>query len=99
MSDVPGGPGSDDDDDPGRDPARRPGDDPFSAMFSSMGTQDLGGLFQQLGRFLSYEGGPVNWDLARDMARQTVVAQKDRSVTDGERAAVRDAVRSPNLAR
>ena len=97
MSDVPGGPGSDDDDDPGRDPARRPGDDPFSAMFSSMGTQDLGGLFQQLGRFLSYEGGPVNWDLARDMARQTVVAQKDRSITDGERAAVRDAVRLAEL--
>ena len=97
MSDVPGGPGSDDDDDPGRDPARRPGDDPFSAMFSSMGTQDLGGLFQQLGRFLSYEGGPVNWDLASDMARQTVVAQKDRSITDGERAAVRDAVRLAEL--
>ncbi|HET9900860.1 MAG TPA: zinc-dependent metalloprotease [Actinomycetes bacterium] len=66
-------------------------------MFSSMGTQDLGGLFQQLGRFLSYEGGPVNWDLARDMARQTVVAQKDRSITDGERAAVRDAVRLAEL--
>ena len=97
MSDVPGGPGSDDDEDPGRDPARRPGDDPFSAMFSSMGTQDLGGLFQQLGRFLSYEGGPVNWDLARDMARQTVVAQKDRSITDGERAAVHDAVRLAEL--
>jgi putative hydrolase len=97
VSDVPGGPGSDDDEDPGRDPARRPGDDPFSAMFSSMGTQDLGGLFQQLGRFLSYEGGPVNWDLARDMARQTVVAQKDRSITDGERAAVRDAVRLAEL--
>jgi putative hydrolase len=97
VSDVPGGPGSDDDEDPGRDPARRPGDDPFSAMFSSMGTQDLGGLFQQLGRFLSYEGGPVNWDLARDMARQTVVAQKDRSITDGERAAVHDAVRLAEL--
>jgi putative hydrolase len=97
VSDVPGGPGSGDDDDPGRDPARRPGDDPFSAMFSSMGTQDLGGLFQQLGRFLSYEGGPVNWDLARDMARQTVVAQNDRSITDGERAAVRDAVRLAEL--
>jgi putative hydrolase len=97
VSDVPSGPGSDDDEDPGRDPARRPGDDPFSAMFSSMGTQDLGGLFQQLGRFLSYEGGPVNWDLARDMARQTVVAQKDRSITDGERAAVHDAVRLAEL--
>jgi putative hydrolase len=94
VSDVPGGPGGPDDD-PEKDPARR--EDPFAAMFGAMGTQDIGGLFQQLGRFLSYEGGPVNWDLARDMARQTVVAQQDRSVTDGERAAVRDAVRLAEL--
>jgi putative hydrolase len=101
VSDVPGGPGGTDDDDaehdPERDPARRSADDPFAAVFGAMGTSDLGGLFQQLGRFLSYEGGPVNWDLAHDMARQTVVAQHDRSVTDGERAGVRDAVRLAEL--
>ena len=79
-----------------QDPARRPGDDPFAALFGGAGPQDLGGLFQQLGRFLSYEGGPVNWDLAHDMARQTVVARHDRSVTDGERRRY-DAVRLAEL--
>ena len=74
-----------------------PATTPSAPCSPRWGRQDLGGLFQQLGRFLSYEGGPVNWDLARDMARQTVVAQKDRSITDGERAAVRDAVRLAEL--
>ena len=35
---------------------------------------DIGAAFQQLGQLLSYEGGPVNWDLARDIARQAVAA-------------------------
>lgn len=78
------------------------GDNPFAAMFGSMNPADLGAAFQQLGQMLSYEGGPVNWDMAKDIARQTVAqgtadGSKDASVTEGERAAVEEAVRLADL--
>ncbi|MCD9142511.1 zinc-dependent metalloprotease [Streptomyces albireticuli] len=79
------------------------GDNPFAAMFgSSMNPGDLGAAFQQLGQMLSYEGGPVNWDMAKDIARQTVAqgtadGTKDASVTAGERSAVEEAVRLADL--
>ncbi|MFI0982973.1 zinc-dependent metalloprotease [Streptomyces sp. NPDC021093] len=74
------------------------GDNPFAAMFGSMNPNDLGAAFQQLGQMLSYEGGPVNWDMAKDIARQTVAqgtsdGTKDSSVSPGERSAVEEAVR------
>jgi putative hydrolase len=74
------------------------GDNPFAAMFGSMNPNDLGAAFQQLGQMLSYEGGPVNWDMAKDIARQTVAqgtsdGTKDSSVGAGERSAVEEAVR------
>jgi len=58
-----------------------------------MGGGDLGAMFAQLGRMLSWQGTGVNWDLARDIARQTVSAGGDRSVSQTERAAARAAVR------
>ncbi|MFC5146282.1 zinc-dependent metalloprotease [Streptomyces aureoversilis] len=78
------------------------GDNPFAAMFGGMNPGDLGAAFQQLGQMLSYEGGPVNWDMAKDIARQTVAqgtadGTKDASVTSGERSAVEDAVRLADL--
>ncbi|MFI9236521.1 zinc-dependent metalloprotease [Streptomyces sp. NPDC053079] len=78
------------------------GDNPFAAMFGSMNPGDLGAAFQQLGQMLSYEGGPVNWGMAKDIARQTVAqgtadGSKDASVTAGERAAVEEAVRLADL--
>ncbi|MET9415010.1 zinc-dependent metalloprotease [Streptomyces klenkii] len=78
------------------------GDNPFAAMFGSMNPGDLGAAFQQLGQMLSYEGGPVNWDMAKDIARKTVAqgtadGTKDASVTSGERAAVEEAVRLADL--
>ncbi|MEU9129056.1 zinc-dependent metalloprotease [Kitasatospora sp. NPDC048540] len=88
---APGGPGG---------PA---GDNPFGAMLGNLNPGDLGAAFQQLGQMLSFEGGPVNWDLAKDIARQTVVAEqpegrsKDRSVSATERTAVADAVRLAEL--
>ncbi|MGW0751459.1 zinc-dependent metalloprotease [Streptomyces sp. NPDC002587] len=73
-------------------------DNPFAAMFGSMNPNDLGAAFQQLGQMLSYEGGPVNWDMAKDIARQTVAqgtadGVKDTSVGIAEKAAVDEAVR------
>ncbi|MFD5034151.1 zinc-dependent metalloprotease [Streptomyces sp. NPDC058405] len=74
------------------------GDNPFAAMFGSLNPNDLGAAFQQLGQMLSYEGGPVNWDMAKQIARQTVAqgtsdGTKDASVGPAERAAVDEAVR------
>ncbi|MGW8730262.1 zinc-dependent metalloprotease [Streptomyces sp. NPDC055808] len=78
------------------------GDNPFAAMFGSMNPTDLGAAFQQLGQMLSYEGGPVNWDMAKQIARQTVAqgtadGTKDESVGPAERAAVQEAVRLADL--
>ncbi|MFD9371507.1 zinc-dependent metalloprotease [Streptomyces sp. NPDC060020] len=73
-------------------------DNPFAAMFGAMNPNDLGAAFQQLGQMLSYEGGPVNWDMAKDIARQTVAqgtadGVKDTSVGIAEKSAVEEAVR------
>ncbi|WP_274561868.1 zinc-dependent metalloprotease [Streptomyces spiramyceticus] len=78
------------------------GDNPFAAMFGSLNPNDLGAAFQQLGQMLSYEGGPVNWDMAKDIARQTVAqgtadGTKDASISPGERSAVEEAVRLADL--
>ncbi|MEE1826964.1 zinc-dependent metalloprotease [Streptomyces sp. BE20] len=95
MGGLPGGPGT-----PGAPGA---GDNPFAAMFGGLNPNDLGAAFQQLGQMLSFEGGPVNWELAKDIARQTVVAEpaegksKDRSVSATERSAVAEAVRLADL--
>lgn len=94
---MPGGPGA------GGPGAPGAGDNPFAAMFGGLNPNDLGAAFQQLGQMLSFEGGPVNWDLAKDIARQTVVAEpaegksKDRSVGGAERSAVVEAVRLADL--
>jgi putative hydrolase len=67
---------------------------PFAALLGpDASAQDLGEMFQQIGRLMSYEGGPVNWDLARDVARQAVVQEGDPSVSAAERRAVEEAVR------
>ncbi|MGW4871608.1 zinc-dependent metalloprotease [Streptomyces chartreusis] len=77
-------------------------DNPFAAMFGSLNPTDLGAAFQQLGQMLSYEGGPVNWDMAKQIARQTVSqgtadGTKDASVGASERTAVQEAVRLADL--
>ncbi|MDT0378056.1 zinc-dependent metalloprotease [Streptomyces sp. DSM 42041] len=87
-------------------------DNPLAAMFGSLGgaggaggfdPNDLGAAFQRLGQMLSYEGGPVNWDMAKDIARQTVArsgensGDKDVSVGPTERGAVEEAVRLADL--
>jgi putative hydrolase len=63
------------------------------------GTGEPGGISDALHRFadlLSWQGGPVNWDLAKDVARQAA-AGDDPSVGTAERAAVDDAMRLAEL--
>jgi len=98
MSDVPFGFGLPSGGDDPQDPRQRPNnpDNPFAALFGG-DPAAIGAAFQQLGQLLSYSGGPVNWDLARDVARQTVSATQDRSVADAQRRAVEEAVRLAEL--
>jgi putative hydrolase len=99
MSNLPFGfnPGPGDEDNGGASSGR--GDsptDPLAAMFGA-GGGDIGAAFQRLGQLLSWQGGPVNWDLARDVARQTVAGSADRSVTTADREPVLDALRLAEL--
>jgi putative hydrolase len=75
---------------------------PFEAMFQQFsgaagtgGTPDLNAIFAQVQQLLSgsTDGKPVNWDLAKDIARKTVSANGDRSVTATDNDRVADAVR------
>jgi putative hydrolase len=102
VSDLPfgftSGPG-DDDEDAGRDPV--PGGpvdpaNPFAALFGGSAA-DMGSAFARLGQLLSYEGGPVNWDLARDVARQTSLQGGDPTPSAVQRREVEEAVRLAEL--
>jgi putative hydrolase len=52
---------------------------------------------RQFADLLSYSGGPVNWDLARNLARHAIVAKGDPSVLANERSGVTDAIRLADL--
>jgi putative hydrolase len=57
---------------------------------------DLGAMFAQLQQLLSWQGGAVNWDLAKQLAVQGL-AGADSEVPAHERKAVTDAVRLADL--
>src|SRR5262245_26586981 len=59
--------------------------------------QQLAEALRQVADAMAYQGGPVNWDLAKNAARQTIVAKGDPSVLGNERAAVVDAIRLADL--
>ena len=61
---------------------------PFNLAGPGGQPMDIGAALQQLGQLLSWQGGPVNWDLATQAARQTVAAQSDPSVGAGDREAM-----------
>lgn len=74
---------------------------PFEALFQQFsgaggaGAPDLNAIFAQVQQLLSTptDGRPVNWDLAKDIARKTVSAAGDRSMTGTDQQRVADAVR------
>jgi putative hydrolase len=100
----PGRPGDDDSGAGGQGPG---GQGPFGFGFGGPGgpgdpsgganPNQFADALRQFADLLSYSGGPVNWELAKNLARHTIVAKGDPSVLANERAAVTDAVRLADL--
>jgi len=59
--------------------------------------QQFADALRQFADLMSWQGGPVNWDLAKNVARQTVAAKGDPSILDVERQKVVDAIRVADL--
>src|SRR6266567_7910753 len=79
-------------------PPGQPGDDPERGPTGPLGDpQQFAEALRQFADLMSYQGGPVNWELAKNTARQTIVAKGDPSVLDKQRSAVVDAVRLGDL--
>jgi len=88
-------PGSHDDDDRPGGPNPFAGT-PFEQMFAGLAGGDMSGLqamFGQLQRMFTPHDGAVNWDFARDLARQVVASEPDRSPDAGDLSRIRDAAR------
>src|SRR5215469_1963986 len=92
---VPGEPG----DDPERGSAGGPegAGEPFGAGGPLGDPQQLAEALRQFADLMSYQGGPINWDLAKNIARQTVAAKGDPSVLANEKSAVTEAIRLADL--
>jgi putative hydrolase len=93
VSEIPFGFGKPNDDDNTGETGGRPGGNPANP-FGFGG--DIGEALHRFADLLSWQGGPVNWDLAKDVARQAA-ASGDRSVVESERSAVADAIRLAEL--
>jgi putative hydrolase len=66
--------------------------------FGGMGDpQQFADALRQFADMLSWRGGPVNWDLAKNVARHAIVAAGDPSVLDAQRREVTEAIRLGDL--
>jgi putative hydrolase len=71
--------------------------DPFAGLFGAGGSPaDLGAALHQFADLMSYSGGPVNWDLARQTA-EAAAGGDDPGTTAAESAEVAEAVRLADL--
>jgi putative hydrolase len=59
--------------------------------------QQFADALRQFADLMSWQGGTVNWDLARNVARHTVAAEGDPSVLDVDRQKIVDALRLADL--
>jgi putative hydrolase len=74
-----------------------PGGGPMGP-FGGMGDpQQFADALRQFADMLSYRGGPVNWDLAKNVARHTIAGAGDPSVLDAQRREVTEAIRLADL--
>ena len=97
------GPGS-----PGEDPPGSGGEgsggpgaggpvDPFGGLGPLGDPQQLADALRRFADLMSWQGGPVNWDLAKNIARQTVAQKGDASVLEVDKAKVTEALRLADL--
>jgi putative hydrolase len=73
---------------------------PFGGMgpLGPMGDpQQFAEALRQFADLMAWQGGPVNWDLAKNIARQAVAQKGDASVLDSDRRKVVDALRLADL--
>src|SRR5580658_4364412 len=61
------------------------------------GPEQFADALRQFADMLSWRGGPVNWDLAKNVARHAIVAAGDPSVLDVQRREITEAVRLADL--
>src|SRR5580693_1261616 len=59
--------------------------------------QQFADALRQFADLMSWQGGPVNWDLAKNVARQTVAQKGDPSVLETDRNKVVQALRLADL--
>src|ERR1051326_6948083 len=59
--------------------------------------QQFADALRQFADLMSWQGGPVNWDLAKNVARHAVAAEGDPSVLDVDRHKILDALRLADL--
>jgi putative hydrolase len=84
-SGIPGGPGSG-------------GPQGPMGPFGGMGDpQQFADALRQFADMLSWRGGPVNWDLAKNVARHAIAAAGDPSILDAQRREITEAVRLADL--
>jgi len=73
---------------------------PFGGMgpLGPMGDpQQFAEALRQFADLMAWQGGPVNWDLAKNVARQTVAQKGDASILESERTKVVEALRLADL--
>jgi putative hydrolase len=70
---------------------------PFGAANPFGDPQQFADALRQFADLMSYRGGPVNWDLAKNVARHAVAAAGDPSVLASQRNEVVEAVRLADL--
>jgi putative hydrolase len=69
-----------------------------SGQFGPMGDpQQFADALRQFADLMSWRGGPVNWDLAKNVARHAIAAAGDPSVLDAQRREITEAVRLADL--
>ena len=94
----PGRPGDDDPKPGDQGPAGPPGPFGFGPGGSGAGgPNQFADALRQCADLLSYSGGPVNWELAKNLARHAIAAKGDPSVLANERAEVTEAIRLADL--
>jgi putative hydrolase len=59
--------------------------------------QQFADALRQFADLMAWQGGPVNWDLAKNVARHTVAAEGDPSVLENDRHKVAEAIRLADL--